>query len=437
MHSLADKDRSYLWHPFTQMKDWVRDEPVVIESGEGAILRDIHGNEYIDANASIWTNLHGHRHPKITAAIKTQLDKIAHSSFLGLSNVPAIQLAEKLIGIAQATLGRRTDGSQLTRVFYSDDGSTAMEVAIKMALQYWAQKKQGHRTRFVAFGEAYHGDTIGAVSLGGIDLFHALYRPLLFEVLRCRDRDELARLLNDHGRSVAAIAIEPLIQGAAGMRLWPKGMLRHVADLCRRHDVLLIVDEVMTGFGRTGSFFACEREKVVPDLMALAKGLTGGYLPLAATLTTEEIFGAFLGEYPEQKTFFHGHSYTGNQLGCAAALANLEIFDEEDTLEKLPSNIQHLSFILESLRSVPHVGDIRQCGFIAGVELFRESSSKVSYDYAERAGARVCQEMRNRGVLTRPIGNTIVVMPPYCITRWQLNRIVDVMRESILAALGA
>lgn len=413
MSSLADKDRQFLWHPFTQMKDWMQEEPVIIESGHGAVLRDVAGKEYIDANSSIWTNLHGHQHPKITQAIKEQLDRVAHTSFLGLSNVPAIELAEKL--------------SQLTglpRVFYSDDGSTAMEVAIKMALQYWQHCGQLWRNRFVAFTEAYHGDTIGAVSVGGIRFFHDAYRPLTFDVLRAGDADALARLLQANNGHVAGVCIEPLVQGAAGIKLWPPGMLAEVRRLCDEHNVLLIVDEVLTGFGRTGTMFACEREGVVPDLMAVAKGLTGGYLPLAATVMTAEIFDAFLGEYAEFKTFFHGHSYTGNQLGCAAALANLRIFEEEKTLEHLPSQITRLQQNLDRCRSLPHVVDVRQCGLIAAVEI-------GPYRVEEQMGIKVCRAMRERGVLTRPIANVIVIIPPYCISEEQLKRVFNALSESI------
>ncbi len=418
MNSLADKDRHYLWHPFTQMKDWMADEPVIIESGEGPVLRDIAGNEYIDANSSIWTNLHGHRHPKITQAIKDQLDRIAHSSFLGLSNVPAIELAEKLSQL-----------SGLPRVFYSDDGSTAVEVAIKMALQFWQHRGQPQRNRFVAFADAYHGDTVGAMSVGGVRLFHDAFRPLTFDVLRASTTDELARLLRANSGHVAALCIEPLIQGAAGMKLWPAGMLADVRRLCDAHDVLLIVDEVMTGFGRTGTIFACEQEGVRPDLMAVAKGLTGGYLPLAATLATEDIFDAFLGEYAEFKTFFHGHSYTGHQLGCAAALANLRVFDDEHTLDNLKPKIKHLTSLLDSCRSLPRVVDVRQCGFIGAVEI-------GPYRLEEQMGIRVCRAIRERGVLTRPIGNVIVIMPPYCITEEQIARIFRVLAESVRAVVG-
>ena len=426
MTSLADKDHRYLWHPFTQMKDWLAEEPVIIESAEGAVLRDTEGREYLDANSSIWTNLHGHRHPKITQAIKDQLDKIAHSSFLGLSNAPAIELAEKLIGLTANLSGGKPTPHRLTRVFYSDDGSTAMEVAIKMALQYWQHRKQGRRTKFVSFADAYHGDTLGVVSVGGIDLFHAAFKPLLFDVLRVGQLSELEKIIEQQHDRVAAVVIEPLIQGAGGMKLWPRGLLAELRRLCDQYNVLLIADEVLTGFGRTGTMFACEQECVVPDLMALSKGLTGGYLPLAATLTTEEIFNAFLGEYAEFKTFFHGHSYTGNQLGCAAALANLRVFEEEQVLKNLEPRIANLKSGLDRLRTLPHVIDVRQCGFIGAVEV-------GPYPIEQRMGIKVCAEMHKRGVLTRPIGNTIVLMPPYCVTDVQLKKMLNVLRDAIRA----
>ena len=406
MPTLTELDHRHAWHPFTQMQEWMQTEPVIIESGAGAILRDVHGREYIDGNSSIWTNLHGHRHPTITQAIKDQLDRIAHSSFLGLTNVPATQLAEKLAAL-----------TGLPRVFYSDDGSTAMEAAIKMAVQFWG----GKRTKFVGFTGAYHGDTIGAVSVGGIDLFHKTFRSLTFDVIRVGRLEELPV-----GDDVAAVVIEPLIQGAAGMRLWPAGMLRELRTWCDRTGALLIADEVLTGFGRTGKMFACEQEGVTPDIMAVAKGLTGGYLPLAATLTTAKIFDAFLGSYAEFKTFFHGHSYTGNALGCAAALANLRVFEEERTLEKLPALAEQLAAGLARVAKRPGVKEVRQCGCIAAVEI-------GPYPIEQKMGFQVCDVMRQHGVLTRPIGNVIVLMPPYCVNPAQIEQIFAALEAELNA----
>ena len=420
MDSLADKDRRYLWHPFTQMRYWMAEEPVIIERGQGAHLWDTKGREYLDANASIWTNIHGHNHPRINAAIRTQLGKLDHCSFLGLSNVPAIELAEKLVQIAPRGL---------SRVFYSDDGSTAIEVAIKMALHYWVHQGKPTRRRFVSFAGAYHGDTVGAVSVGGIDLFHAAYKPLLFDVERVADLEGLRETMRQKGSEMAAVIIEPLIQGSAGMRLWPKGMLEEVSRLCNEQGALLILDEVMTAFGRTGTMFACEQEAVVPDFLCLAKGLTGGCLPLAATLIRERIFTAFLGRYEEQKTFFHGHSYSGNPLGCAAALASVALFEEEETLIHLQPKIALLRDELRSFRKLKPVVDVRQCGFIGAVEV-------GPYLWEARAGVRVCQRARELGVLTRPVGNVIVVMPPFCVTTDELRRISDVLRQAIREVLG-
>ena len=445
MDSLADKDRRYLWHPFTQMRDWMGEEPVIIERGQGVRLWDTKGREYLDANASIWTNIHGHNHPRINAAIRAQLDKVAHSSFLGLSNVPAIELAEKLVSIAPGRGSADTpvpavsgadivadtsvQPARLTRVFYSDDGSTAVEVAIKMALHYWVHRGATHRRKFVAFAGAYHGDTIGAVSLGGIDLFHAAYQPLLFEVERVTNLKELHQVMRKSGREVAAVAIEPLVQGAAGLKLWPKGLLRDVAWLCDKHGALLIADEVMTGFGRTGTMFACEQESVIPDFLCLAKGLSGGYLPLAATLTTERVFNAFLGSYEDQKTFFHGHSFTGNPLGCAAGLASLAIFEEEQTLTYLQPRIVLLRDELQAFCNLKPVVEVRQCGFIGAVEL-------GPYPWKASAGIRVCQRARELGVLTRPIGNVVVIMPPLCVTEAELRQICALLRQAVQEVLG-
>ncbi len=408
-------DKAHAWHPFTQHRDWgaPEHEPLVLVEGEGALLRDSEGREYIDGNSSIWTNLHGHRHPRIDAAIRAQLDRVAHTSFLGFTHPPAAQLARELVALWPA--------DSLTRVFFSDDGSTAIEVALKMAAQFWQQSGQAKRTRFVAFSGAYHGDTMGASSLGGIPAFHGKFSAWQFPAEHVATMDDLAAL--DPTR-IAAVVIEPLLQGAAGMRLWPRGMLAELRAWCDATGVLLILDEVMTGFGRTGTMFACEREDVIPDFIALAKGLTGGYLPLAATLTTERIFSAFLGG-PE-RTLYYGHSYTANPLGCAAALANLAIFREERLLEKLRGQIAHFTRLLDGLRAL---GEVRQCGFIAGIELRQENGEP--FPPARLTGARVCQAARKHGLLTRPIRDVVVLMPPYCITKAQLVQAVEAVAVAV------
>ncbi len=421
--SVTEIDKTLLWHPFTQHRDWCAPEhvPLVLVSGSGALLRDSAGGEYIDGNSSIWTNLHGHRHPKIDAAIRAQLDHVAHTSFLGFTHPLAAQLAHELVALWPA--------NTLMRVFFSDDGSTAIEVAVKMAGQFWQQTGQPQRTRFVAFAGAYHGDTMGASSLGGIQAFHGRFSAWQFPAEHVASLEELAQL---DATTIAAVAIEPLIQGAAGMRLWPRGMLAELRRWCDAHGVLLILDEVMTGFGRTGTMFACEQESVVPDFIALAKGLTGGYLPLAATLTTERVFEAFLGG-PE-RTLYYGHSYTANQLGCAAALASLAIFREERVLEMLTGKISRLTQLLEYLRVLPHVGDVRQCGFIAGIDLHREGGEPFPPE--QTVGAKVCLAARRHGLLTRPIRDTIVLMPPYCITEAQLVRAVEALSTAIAEVCG-
>ncbi len=411
-------DKSHTWHPFTQMRDWCASEhePLVLAGGEGALLRDSEGREYIDGNSSIWTNIHGHRHPKIDAAIRAQLDRVAHTSFLGFTNPPAAQLAQELVALWPA--------GTLTRVFFSDDGSTAIEVALKMAAQFWQLTGEPRRSKFVAFSGAYHGDTMGASSLGGIGIFHDRFSAWQFPATHVSGLTELAAL---DANEIAAVIIEPLVQGAAGIRLWPRGMLAELRGWCDRHDVLLIADEVLTGFGRTGTMFACEQERVIPDFIALAKGLTGGYLPLAATLTTERIFEAFLGG-PE-RTLFYGHSYTGNQLGCAAALASLAIFRDENVLENLRAKIALLAEILEPVRALRHVSEVRQCGFIAGIELMRDGIEPFPPERS--VGARVCVAARKHGLLTRPIRDVIVLIPPLCITEPQLRFAVAALIAAI------
>ncbi len=424
--ALRRLDKAHFWHPFTQMRQWEAspEDPLILVRGEGAWLEDLEGNRYLDGNSSIWTNVHGHNHPRLTGALHAQLDQLAHTSALGFSNEPAIRLAAKLAEIAP--------GEGLKRVFFSDDGSTAMECACKMALQFWQLKGHPERTHFLSFDGAYHGDTIGAASLGGIGTFNDRFASWGFATQRLAHFEELERV--EAGR-VAAVTIEPLIQGAAGMRVWPEGMLRALRHWCDRTGALLILDEVMTGFGRTGTMFACEREGVAPDLMALAKGLTGGYLPLAATLATERIYDAFLGDYAELKTFFYGHSYCGNPLGCAAALANLAVFEEERTLDRLPATIEAFGAALAELRKAcPEVREVRQVGLMAGVELGDAAGEPL--DWREQTGARVCRSMRAHGVLTRAILDTIVLMPPLCVTADETQQLVEAVGAGVREVLG-
>ena len=429
---LVEWDREIVWHAFTQMSEY---QPLVIERAHGCTLVDIDGREYLDATSSVWCNVHGHRHPKLDAAIRDQLDKVAHVTSLGSSNPTTIRLARRLVDLAP---------SGLKHVFFSDSGATAVEVAIKMALQYWRQRSdpRPEKTTYLAFDNAYHGDTLGSVSVGGVERFHAMFRPLLFDTLRAPAPDtyrlpegvtrenacayyleRFEQILAEHHRRIAAVVIEPLIQAAAGMLVHPVGFLRGVAELARKHDVLLIADEVAVGFGRTGTMFACEHEQVTPDLLCLAKGLTGGYLPVAATLATDEIWNAFLGSYSESKTFFHGHTYGGNPLGCAVALATLEVFDEEQTLEHLPAKIERLQEHLHCISRHEHVGDVRQRGLIGAVELVRDRATKEPYPWEQKVGMQVCDWARGQGVLLRPLGNVLVVMPPLAVSLEQLDRI--------------
>jgi adenosylmethionine-8-amino-7-oxononanoate aminotransferase len=417
---LASADRAHLWHPFTQQRGWCEEEPLIVERAEGCHLIDAEGRRYIDGVSSLWCNVHGHRHPRIDAAVRDQLGRVAHSTMLGLSHQPAIELARRLVELAPPGL---------TRVFFSDSGSTAAEIALKMAFQWWQQRGERARSRFVCLRDAYHGDTIGSVSVGGIDLFHSLYRPLLFDTLKADPGDlgHMAELLEQHPGEVAAVIMEPLVQGAAGMLVHPDGYLRGVRELCDRHGALLILDEVATGFGRTGRMLACEHEGVAPDLLCLAKGISGGYLPLAATLATERIYEGFLGEFEELRTFFHGHTYTANPLACAAALATLEVFEEERTLERLQQRIELLGALLEPLAAHPAVAEIRRRGFMVGIEL-RE------YPLELRVGHRVTLEARRRGAIIRPLGDVVVLMPPLAIAEEDLRRLVRITAEAIEAA---
>ena len=415
---LSATDQAHCWHPFTQHAEWCAPdfERLVIVDGSGALLRDSDGREYLDGNSSIWTNLHGHRCARIDQAIAAQLARVAHTSFLGFTNPTAIQLAAELVALWPP--------NTLTRVFFSDDGSTGIEVALKMALQFWRLNGSPERNKCAAFISAYHGDTLGAASLGGIEAFQQNNPAWRVPTIHVASVDELA---THNPNEIAAVVIEPLVQGAAGMRLWPRGMLAELRRWCDAHEVFLIADEVMTGFGRTGTMFACEQEAVIPDFLVLAKGLTGGYLPLAATVTTERIFSGFLGG-PE-RTLYYGHSYTGNQLGCAAALANLAIFRDEKVIAQLTPKIGRLTELLVPLRAMPQVFEVRQCGLIAGIEV--RQRDRQPFAESSQVGARVCFAARAHGLLTRPIRDTIVLMAPYCITDAQLARAVGAIASAI------
>ena len=436
-------DREHVWHAFTQMAEY---EPLVIERGDGCKLYDLDGREYLDGVSSLWCNLHGHRHPRIDAAIRAQLDRVAHTTSLGASNSTTIKLARRLVELAPPGLNR---------VFFSDDGATAVEVALKMAFQHWRQKPdpQPEKTTYLALGDAYHGDTLGSVSVGGVERFHAMFSPLLFAVERLPAPQtyrlppgidvagalphylgQLEQVLAERHERIAAMIVEPLVQAAAGMLAHPAGYLRGVRELTRRYGVLLIADEVAVGFGRTGRMFACEHEDVAPDFLCLAKGLTGGYLPLAATLTTTEVWNAFLGRYAESKQFYHGHTYGGNPLGAAAALASLEVFDEERVFDHLPAKIERLGEHLKRISQHPHVGDVRQRGLIAGIELVQDRATQAPFPWAQRRGQQVCDAARRLGVLLRPLGNVIVVMPPLAATIEEIDRIALAVEQGIVEA---
>jgi len=423
---LEQIDKKHVWHPFTQMQDWEKDDVCIIKKAKGNYLYDTQGKKYLDGVSSLWVTIHGHNHPYINKKIKQQLKKLDHSTLLGLANEPSIVLAEKLIKIAP---------KGLNRVFYSDAGSTAMEIALKIAFQYWQQDKKKEnrtKTKFLTLKEAYHGDTIGSVSAGGIDLFHKIYKPMLFKTIQIKSPyhhgnnktspakaiEELEKALKKFHKQTAAFILEPLVQGAAGIYTMPQGYLKAARKLCTKYNVLLICDEVAVGFGRTGRMFACEHENVSPDLLALAKGITGGYLPLAATLTTEKIYNNFKGNYSEAKTFFHGHTYTGNPLACSAALANIELFNKDKTLEKLPEKIKYLSEKLKMFTAFPEVKDIRQIGLIAAIELDK-------FKWEDQIGHKIAMKTREKGLIIRPLGNNLVLMPPLTITKKELKYMLD------------
>lgn len=436
---LVELNRRFLWNPFTQMKGYFESDPLVIERGEGVRLFDVDGNAYLDGNSSLWVNVHGHNRPELNAAITDQLGRVAHSTLLGIGNAPAIRLAERLVEITPPGLNK---------VFYSDSGAAAVEIGLKMAYAYWRRVGRPEKAGFLSFRNAYHGDTVGAMSVGGIDVFHDEFAPLLFPVERtpypnpyrfdgteqeCAS-DCLARVagvLERGAGELACVVIEPLVQGAGGMVTMPDGFLPALADLCREHDVLLLADEVATGFGRTGRMFACDHEGVEPDLMAIGKGLTGGYLPVAATLTTDRIYDAFWGEHSELKTFFHGHSFTGNQLGCAVALASLDLFESDRLIERVQLSAAQVADRLKPVSELAHAGDVRQRGLMVGIELVEDRESKRSYPWEQATGMKVCRRARDLGMITRPLGDVVVFMPPLATGAEDLETMTAVLRRAI------
>ncbi len=441
---LEQADKHYLWHPFTQQQDWEAEPQIIIERAEGSYVIDSEGKRYLDGVSSLWVNVHGHQRQEINQAIKDQLERVAHTTFLGLTRPSAIELGKRLSEIAPG---------KLKRVFYSDTGAAAIEIALKMAFQYWQQcdPARPNKTKFFSLRSAYHGDTVGAMSVGGINLYQQVYHQLLFTTLqapcaycyRCHLHtsypachiaclEEVERVIAEHANELAAVVMEPLVQGAAGIITYPPGYTRAVWEIAKRHKVLFIVDEVATGFGKTGKMFASQHEGIEPDLMALGKGITGGYLPLAATLATEEIYQAFLGSVEQQRTFYHGHTYTGNPLGCAAALASLDLFEQDQTLERLQPKIALLTQELERFRALPLVGDIRQCGFMVGIELVEDKLTHVPFSPQQNVAVRVIKEARRRGVMLRPLGDVLVLMPPLSITEEELQTLLNVTYDSII-----
>lgn len=446
--TLINWDREYLWHPFTQMKRWLNEEPTIFVEGRECFLKDIDGKWYLDGVSSLWVNIHGHRRQEIDEALKAQIEKLAHSTLLGASNQPSIVLAKRL---AQLLSARLPWGKPLKKIFYSDNGSTAVEIALKIAYQYWINIGVKGKDIFVSLKEGYHGDTLGAVSVGGIELFHEIYKPLLSKSIqapapycyRCELRlnypacglaclEVLEKIVSENKERVIAVVVEPLVQCAGGIIVWPPGYLKGLRQICNRYGVLLIADEVATGFGRTGKMFACEHEEVTPDIICLSKGITNGYMPLAVTATNEEIFNAFLGEIEERKTFYHGHSYTGNPLACAVALANLEIFEKEKTIENLPSKISLLEKMLSDIGNLKSVGDVRQKGMIGGIELVKDKDTKEPFPYSAQVGWKVVRAARKYGVWLRPLGDVIVIMPPLVISNENLQRLLEVIKLCII-----
>lgn len=443
---LVKKDLKYVWHPFTQMKDYETDEPIIIDKGKGVYVWDLKGNKYIDGISSWWVNTLGHSNPRLNKALMLQAEKIEHVLLAGFTHEPAINLAEKLINLMPESL---------TKVFYSDNGSSSVEVALKMAYQYMVQTGKPDKSKFIALKNSYHGDTIGAVSVGGVDLYHKIYKPMLFDIFqakspycyRCpcgKNRENcnvdclnsVEKILEQHSDEIAGIIVEPLVQAAGGMIVYPSEYLTGLRVLCDKYNVLLIDDEVAMGFGRTGKMFAFEHAGITPDFVCLSKGITAGYMPLAVTITTEEIYQAFYDDYEKLKTFYHGHSYTGNPLAASIAVENLKIFEEEKIIESIQPKVSRLKKELEKFRALDCVGDIRHVGMIGVVEIVKDKNTKETHPFEERIGIKIYKEALKRGAIIRPLGNIIYFMPPYVITEEEIKTLTDIAYDSIKAVLG-
>ncbi len=441
---LIKKDVQYVWHPDTQMKEYETESPIIIEKGKGIYVWDVEGNKYIDAIASWWVNTLGHSHPRLNKALCEQVEKIEHVLLAGFSHIPAIELAEELVKLTN---------NDLKKVFYSDNGSTATEVALKMAYQYCVQTGNPGKTKFVALEQSYHGDTLGAVSVGGVDIFSKVFKPLLFDIFQAKSPycyrcplgldnktcsieciNSVEEIFEKHHQEIAAMIVEPLVQGACGMRMYPAEYLKKLRALCDKYEIILIDDEVAMGFGRTGKMFAYEHAQITPDIVCLAKGITAGYLPLAVTMTTEKIFNAFYDDYEKYKAFYHGHSFTGNPLAASIALENLKIFKEENIIDRLQPKIEHFQKELDRLKELKHVGDVRYTGMVAAVELVKNKESKETFDSSLRIGKKVYKEALKLGAILRPLGHIIYFIPPYVITDEEIIALVEIAYKSIKTA---
>jgi len=436
-------DRRHVWHPCTQEKDHELLPPIPISKGEGVHLIDVDGRRYIDGVSSWWVNLFGHSHPRLNRALQEQAGRVAQHIFAGFTHEPAVELAQRLCQLAPG---------DLNKVFFADNGSAAVEIALKMSFQFWQQSGLPDKVRFVSISEGYHGETVGALSVGGCDLYRQIYKPILLDTFQAQGPDcfrcpygkhrdscdaecfeHLERLVTERQDEIAAVIVEPLIQGAAGMRIYPPAYLRKLRKLCDACSVHYIADEIAVGFGRTGRMFANEHAGVAPDFMCLSKGITGGYLPLSTVLTRDEIYEVFYDDYASLKAFLHSHSYTGNALACALAVEVLDIFEEERILERLEPKMALLDASASTFENMPEVGEVRRCGMVAAVEMVQDKTRKTPFPWQQRRGYQVYQKALDMGALLRPLGNVVYFMPPLTIEEDTLEELIDIAYRAIVA----